>query len=90
MTTGRAVLLCLTVAGAAILGGMAAQAQAATLNVANCGVVNELGARQKAANNFSGSASGPAGGPPANVPCNTTAGTTPVDPVAVRPFPFSR
>ena len=45
---------------------------------------------QKAANNFWGSPSGPARGPPANVPCNTTAGTTPVDPVAARPFPISR
>lgn len=61
-----------------------------TTGKTNCGVVNELGGTQKAANNFWGSPSGPAGGPPANVPCNTTAGTTPVDPVAVRPFPFSR
>ena len=61
-----------------------------TTGKTNCGVVNELGGTQKAANNFWGSPSGPAGGPPANVPCNTTAGATPVDPVAVRPFPLSR
>ena len=40
MKTGLALLLCLMLALAAILGGLVAQAQAATLNVANYGVDN--------------------------------------------------